>query len=724
VKDKEKKIEKEKRQKEEQLALARQRLGLNNNLPAGGQSEDKPEAAKPKVIYNSKKKKKTKDEETAVTNQEKPKEEEPLDDWESVLEESEPAAPAEKKEPVAQAPAPVEKSSKEEVKTESKEEEPEFEEALRSPICCVLGHVDTGKTKLLDKIRKTNVQLGEAGGITQQIGATFFPMDKLRELTSRIKASAHLKVMVPGLLIIDTPGHESFSNLRSRGSSLCDIAVLVQDITAGKMEKQTVESLEMLKKRKTPFVVALNKVDRIYGWKACNNTPIQEALKLQDKSVVAEYEEKVRDVTTFFAEKGLNVIPYYKNKDHKKFVNIIPTSAITGEGIPDMLMLLVQLTQNLMSQRLLSLDRLQCTVLEVKMVEGLGYTIDVILVNGVLHEGDQIVVCGFDGAIVTNIRALLTPDAMKEIRVKGHYVHHKSIKASQGVKISAPGLEQAVAGSTMLVCGPDDDLEAMKREVMKDLDALRSRFEVQKVGVFVQASTLGSLEALLEFLKTSKIPVAGINVGPISKKHVTAASVMLDKHKEYAVMLAFDVKLGKDVSDHAEDLGVRIFTAEIIYHLFDQFTNYLEQFNKAQQDAAAPQAVFPCRLKIAGAQYVFNKTNPIVLGVDVIDGTLRIGTPLCVPAQGFCYLGKVTGIERDHKAITEAKQASQVAVKIEMPTVDAQHKVFGRHFDLPDEIVSQISRESIDTLKEHFKEEVTADDVRLLKKLKTLFNIQ
>jgi len=701
--------------------LARARLGITGPIQKAAEGERKP------VVYSNKKRpQKPKEEATAAPVAETKKEEEDvLDDWENALS-SDDETPEEKKEeapaveqPVEPTPAAV--APQENGKAESPEED--NEEELRSPICCVLGHVDTGKTKLLDKIRKTNVQLGEAGGITQQIGATFFPMDKLRELTSRIKASASLKVKVPGLLIIDTPGHESFSNLRSRGSSLCDIAVLVQDITAGKMEKQTIESLEMLKKRKTPFVIALNKVDRLYGWKACPNTPIQEALKKQDKTVVQEYEEKIKDVITIFAERGMNVVPYYKNKDHKKFVNVIPTSAISGEGIPDMLMLLVQLTQNLMAQRLLSLERLQCTVLEVKMVEGLGYTIDVILVNGELHEGDQIVVCGFDGPIVTNIRALLTPDAMKEIRVKGHYVHHKSIKASQGVKISAPHLEQAVAGSTLMVCGPDDDIDEMKREVMKDLDALRNRFQVQKVGVFVQASTLGSLEALLEFLNSCKIPVAGINVGPISKKHVTAASVMLEKHKEYAVMLAFDVKLGKDVQDHAEDLGVRIFTAEIIYHLFDQFTDYIDKFNKNKQEQAAPQAVFPCRLKIAGAQYVFNKTNPIVLGVDILEGTLRMGTPLCVPSQNFVYLGKVTGIERDHKSVTEAKTASQVAVKIEMPTVDAQHKVFGRHFDLPDEIVSQISRESIDVIKAHFADQVTQEDVKLLKKLKSVFKI-
>ncbi|GAB2282275.1 hypothetical protein Dimus_016824 [Dionaea muscipula] len=288
---------------------------------------------------------------------------------------------------------------------------------LRSPICCIMGHVDAGKTKLLDCIRGTNVQEGEAGGITQQIGATYFPAENIRERTKELKADA--KLNVPGLLVIDTPGHESFTNLRSRGSGLCDIAILVVDIMdALKLKPQTIESINLLKMRNTEFIVALNKIDRLNGWKPRRNAPFIKTIKEQSKEAVEDFNSKVKEIITRFMEQGLNTSLYYKNKEMGETFSLVPTSAISGEGIPDLLLLLVQWTQKTMVEKLTFSDEVQCTVLEVKVIEGHGTTIDVILVNGVLHEGDQIVVCGMQGPIVATIRALLTPHPMKELRVK------------------------------------------------------------------------------------------------------------------------------------------------------------------------------------------------------------------------------------------------------------------------------------------------------------------
>ncbi|KAI6046535.1 hypothetical protein EDC04DRAFT_2864725 [Pisolithus marmoratus] len=594
---------------------------------------------------------------------------------------------------------------------------------LRSPICCILGHVDTGKTKLLDKIRQTNVQEGEAGGITQQIGATYFPVDAIKTKTAVLNKNNTQEYKIPGLLIIDTPGHESFTNLRSRGSSLCNIAILVVDIMHG-LEPQTLESLRLLRDRKTPFIVALNKIDRMYGWKATPDGAFQESLAKQPVSVQREFEDRVQKTILAFAEQGLNAVLYYQNTNFARNVSLVPTSAITGEGVPDMIMLLVNLTQQRMSDRLMYLSELECTVLEVKVIEGLGTTIDVVLSNGILREGDKIVVCGLNGPIVTQVRALLTPQPLRELRVKSQYVHHKEVRAALGVKVVAPDLEKAIAGSRLLVAGPDDDEDDLRDEVMSDLTSLLNSIDKSGRGVCVQASTLGSLEALLDFLKVSKIPVNGINIGPVHKKDVMRCATMLEKAKELAVILAFDVPVDKDAEKLAEEMGVRIFKADIIYHLFDAFTAYNNEIVEAKRKDAAPQAVWPCRLKVIAA---FCKRDPIILGVDILDGTLRVGTPMCVvkvdpttQKRDVISLGKITSLEINHKPyeiVKKSQAGGGVAVKIEHAVYQSA-KMFGRHFDEKDELISHITRQSIDVLKATFKAEVSMEEWALIKALK------
>ncbi|KAJ2227057.1 eukaryotic translation initiation factor 5B [Coemansia sp. RSA 1722] len=591
-------------------------------------------------------------------------------------------------------------------------------------------YVISHNTKLLDKIRQTNVQAGEAGGITQQIGATYFPADAIQKKTAAINKGGRLDIKVPGLLIIDTPGHESFTNLRTRGSSLCNIAILVVDIMHG-LEPQTLESLRLLRDRKTPFIVALNKIDRMFGWKAIPNSPFRQSLTTQPQSAQSEFANRVEQTIVAFAEQGLNAKLYYENKNFAKYVSLVPTSAISGEGIPDMLALIVSLTQTRMSNQLMYLSELECTVLEVKVIEGLGTTLDVILSNGILNEGDRIVVCGLNGPIVTTIRALLTPQPMRELRVKSAYVHHKSIKAAMGVKISAPDLDKAIAGSRLLVVGPDDDEEDLKEEIMSDFANMQKSVDRSGTGVWVQASTLGSLEALLEFLRTSKIPVSGINIGPVHKKDVSLASAMLEKAKEYAVMLCFDVKIDKDAQELADEMGVKIFQAEIIYHLFDQFTAHHKALVEQKRKEQATHAVFPCVLKmIKGA--VFNKHNPLILGVDVVQGQLRIGTPLCVikvnpetKIREIISLGKVFSMEVNHKAVEVVRKGESgagIAVRIDsLPNENP--KTYGRQFDDNDQILSHISRKSIDVLKSTFRDDLSKDEWLLIKQLKGPLNI-
>ncbi|XP_071871384.1 eukaryotic translation initiation factor 5B isoform X2 [Bombus fervidus] len=591
---------------------------------------------------------------------------------------------------------------------------------LRAAVVCVLGHVDTGKTKILDKLRRTNVQDGEAGGITQQIGATNVPIDAIRESTKHVKGFDENKFKIPGLLIIDTPGHESFSNLRNRGSSLCDIAILVVDIMHG-LEPQTIESINLLKTKKCPFIVALNKIDRLYDWQTMNRKDVQDIVKSQAINTQREFEKRSKDVIVQFAEQGLNAALFYENPDPRSYVSLVPTSAITGEGMGNLLSLIVDACQGPLAKRLMYSEELQATVLEVKALPGLGTTIDCILVNGILKEGETMIVAGTDGPIVTQIRSLLMPQPLKELRVKNAYIEHREVKAAQGVKIAAKDLEKAIAGLNLQVAHKPDEVDVLKEEIAKELTSALGNIRLVERGVYVQASTLGALEALLDFLKSSKIPYAGIRIGPVVKKDVMKASIMLEHDSQYATILAFDVKIERDAQELADSLGVKIFQADIIYHLFDKFTSYREELKQRKRDENKHIAVFPCKLRIL-PQYIFNSRDPIVMGVMVEAGIVKEGTPLCVPSKDFVELGMVTSIEYNHKPVESARKGQEVCVKIE-PIPGEAPKMFGRHFDEKDFVVSKISRQSIDACKEYFRDDLVKTDWQLMVELKKLFQI-
>ncbi|XP_015250200.1 PREDICTED: eukaryotic translation initiation factor 5B isoform X1 [Cyprinodon variegatus] len=591
---------------------------------------------------------------------------------------------------------------------------------LRAPVVCVLGHVDTGKTKILDKLRHTHVQDGEAGGITQQIGATNVPKETIEEQTKMVKNFDKESVRIPGMLIIDTPGHESFSNLRNRGSSLCDIAILVVDIMHG-LEPQTIESINLLKEKKCPFIVALNKIDRLYDWKKSPETDVVATLKKQKKNTKDEFDERTKAIIVEFAQQSLNAALFYENKDPRTFVSLVPTSAHSGDGMGNLIALLVELTQTMLARRLAHCDELRAQVMEVKALPGMGTTIDVILINGRLREGETIIVPGVEGPIVTQIRGLLLPPPLKELRVKSQYEKHKEVSTSQGVKILGKDLEKTLAGLPLLVAHREDEIPVLRDELVKELKQTLSSIKLEEKGVYVQASTLGSLEALLEFLRTSKVPYAGINIGPVHKRDVMKASTMLEHDPQYVVILAFDVKVERESQEMADSLGVRIFSAEIIYHLFDAFTKYREDYKKAKQEEFKHIAVFPAKLRVL-PQFIFNSRDPIVMGVSVEAGLLKQGTPLCVPSKGFVDIGIVTSIEINHKAVDMAKKGQEICVKIE-PIPGESPKMYGRHFEATDIIVSKITRASIDALKNWFRDEMQKSDWQLIMELKKTFEI-
>ncbi|GBE60839.1 translation initiation factor [Babesia ovata] len=626
-----------------------------------------------------------------------------VDNWEELdtenEENGEEKAKVSVKEPQKPVSAPTPKVVRTRVPKQVDSEDDESE--YRSPICCVLGHVDTGKTKLLDKIRHSNVQNAEAGGITQQIGATFFPKEMLNKHCDMV--NPEFKVKSPGLLIIDTPGHESFNNLRARGSSLCDIAVLVVDIMHG-LEPQTIESIGLLRARKCYFVIALNKIDRLYKWEPTPWATFHKTFDKQLDHTKAEFFERAKKIMLELSEQGLNSEFYWENDDVRRNISICPTSAITGEGISDLICLMLQLTQKIMVKNITHKEEFHCSVLEVKVIEGLGTTVDVILLGGTIREGDKVVLCGLSGPIVTTIRTLLTPQPLAELRVKGEYQKHTSIKAAMGVKIVAQGLEETVAGTEMLLVEDDDDIDQLCEDVMQDISSIFDNVDRTGVGVYVMASTLGSLEALLQFLTDKKIPVFAVNIGTVQKKDVKKASIMREKgHAEYSVILAFDVKCATEAEKEAQTLGVKIMSADIIYHLLDSFVKYLEETQEQKKQARISEVVFPCELTIL-PHCVFNKKDPFVFGVHVDNGILKPNTPLVTISKGsLLMLGRVASMEHNKKPVDKAVKGQEICIKV----VGEPNIAYGRHFDCNDRVYSRITRDSIDVLKEFFRDEMT-----------------
>lgn len=619
--------------------------------------------------------------------------------------------------------------SKNTVPTEEENKKPYEIYTLRSPIVVVMGHVDTGKTSLLDKIRGTNVQSGEAGGITQQIGSTFVPVDHIKEQTKildKVLFWKQLTYNLPGLLLIDTAGHEVFINLRTKGIAMCDIAIVVVDMFHV-MKQQTIECIKSLQEKKIPYIIALNKVDLIYGWKS-ENTAIQTSLKNQNTNVVDLFQTNVKHAIAEFATQEVNTCLYWENNDYNTYTSIVPVSAKTGEGIPDLLMLLTQLTQKMMKEKLTVSTEVKCNVIEVNVVNGYGTTIDVILANGSLHVNDKIILCGTNGPIKTTIKSLLVPPALKDMRIKTEYTAVKEVNASLGVKIVANDLDNAMSGSQLFVYDDTLNIENLEKEVMTDVNSLSKFIDKTGCGVSVQTNTLGSMEALLYHLTKNNIAVSNIAIGPIRKKHVMRASVQLERNELYAIILAFNVTIDAEAKELSDELGLKIVESEVIYKLTEMYKIYeddfklQEQMKKKHDDLANESPIFPCELEIL-PKYIFHKKNPFVVGVKIIDGILKIGTPICVNTQeGIIAVGTIKTIEKNNKPCTSPKILDEVCVSIDQSSLE-NIPTFGRQFDETNILMSSISRKSIDLLKLYKKDEMTDRAWKLVIRLKKILNV-
>ncbi|MEM4336702.1 MAG: translation initiation factor IF-2 [Candidatus Woesearchaeota archaeon] len=571
-------------------------------------------------------------------------------------------------------------------------------ERIRSPICTVVGHVDHGKSSILDKIRGTAIVSQEAGGITQAIGASIIPISTIKKVCGKLLEALKLEFTIPGLLFIDTPGHAAFTNLRKRGGNLADIAILVVDINEG-FKPQTNESVEILKSYKTPFVVAANKIDLIEGWRVNISSPIVQNIQNQNPNVITDFETKLYKIASSLSEFGFSSERFDRVDDYTKQVAIIPCSAKTGEGVAELLMVVAGLAQKYLEKKLMfGSDYAKGTILEVKEEKGLGKVMDVIIYDGCLKVGDTIVIGGLNSPVVSKVRALLQPEPLAEIRSEKAKFHSvREVCAATGVRISAPGMENVVSGMPIVSC-EKGNVEGAKKEVQGAVEEVT--LAVEQKGVVVKADSLGSLEAIMKLLREKNISVMKASIGNITKKDISDAESNIEKNPLYAAILGFNVDIEGQTSGRA-----KIITSKIIYQLIEEFEQWQEQERKKMEAERLSQLVRPCKIQILEG-YVFRQSNPAIVGCEILEGVARTGMPIM---KGGKQITSIKEIQLERENITSAERGLRVAISFENVTV-------GRQIKEGDILYSAVPEEHFKEMKK-LKEYLRPDELALLKEI-------
>jgi len=533
----------------------------------------------------------------------------------------------------------------------------------------VLGHVDSGKTSLLDRIRGTGVQGREAGGITQHIGASFLPTETIKEMCGPLyKKLEQSENKVPGLLVIDTPGHEVFTNLRSRGGSAADIAILVVDVNRG-FQPQTNESLKILQSRKVPFVIALNKCDQISGWRKSESKFITQAIKEQDASIQTDLDQKIYDVVGTLSILGYKSEAFFRIKDFKSEIAIVPISARSGVGIPELLSVLVGLTQQYLKKRL---DQEQKEprgiVLEVKDEIGLGQTANIILIDGTIKKENSIVVAKRDGVIVTKPKALLLPKPLDEMRdPRDKFKPVSQVTAAAGLKIASPDLEGVLPGSTLYVASNNEEIEKFTKLIESEMKSVFVDTETN--GIILKCDTIGSLEAIIEMLRRSQVPVAKADIGPVTRRDVIEAKAIKEKDRHLGIVLAFNVKVLNDAKEESEISHIKLFEDRVIYSLIDNYNAWVEEDSSNVDDAMFAELTPICKFSFLKGM-VFRNNNPAVFGVRVDVGTLKHKIPFMNMAGR--KVGNIHQLQLDKKTVSTAKIGDEVACSVKDVTIGRQ----------------------------------------------------
>jgi len=527
---------------------------------------------------------------------------------------------------------------------------------IRQPIVGVLGHVDHGKTSLLDRIRGGMVAAREAGGITQHIGATEVPIEEIYRICKDIIGKRTFKI--PGLLFIDTPGHESFSSLRIRGGSIADLAVLVIDIREGIMP-QTKESIEVLKKFRTPFVIAANKVDLLEGFSG-EKGAFLTSLKNMDQRKAEVLDERIYDLAGQLSRIGISAERFDRISDFTRNFAIIPVSAKTGYGIPDLLMVLSGLAQTYLESQLRNENETpEGTVLEVREERGMGEVADAILYNGILRRGDTIMIGTVNGVKALRIKGMFKPKPLDEIRdPRDKFLSVNEVRAASGVRLLLQGEGGIIPGSPFKKA--EGDLVKIREEIE---NAIKGSFKLEPEGIVVKADTVGSLEALVYELSRINIPIKKAEVGPVSKRDFTDAKT--NNKIENRIIVAFNVPV------MVREEGVEVLEGNIIYGIKDEIIKVINDLKQRELQEKRKHITFPVKIQVLPDR-IFRISKPAIFGVRVIAGTLRVKTPM-MRSDGK-DLGIIKSMRNVDQSLEEAKQGEEIAVAMDDVTVGRQIK--------------------------------------------------
>jgi len=573
--------------------------------------------------------------------------------------------------------------------------------AVRHPIVSVMGHVDHGKSTILDKIRGTKVVAREAGGITQHIGATDVPIETIYALCGKLMGER--KFSVPGLLFIDTPGHYSFVTLRTRGGALADLAVLVVDINEG-LKPQTIESINILRKFKTPFVIAANKIDLIPGWRRRENATCGDAFSDQDPRVLSDLDEKIYNLTgKIFDKFGFSADRFDHITDFTKTVAIVPISGKFGEGLADLLLVLVGLAQRFLEEELRSEEGPgEGTVLEVKEEKGIGTAVDTIVYKGTMRVGDQIVVAAAKGKpIVTKIKGLQRPKPLDEIRdPTQRFDRVKEVSAAAGIRIVAQNLENALAGGTVKVVS--GNLDEILEETAKESQISA---ELASEGIIVRGDAIGSLEAFAFEAKKTELPIRKIDIGNVTRKDVVEAS-----HFEsplHRAIFAFNVSINEDAKTEASALRVKIFENDVMYRMLEEYNLWCEERTKQLEVEKRLEIAFPGKVKIM-RDHVYHVSKPAIVGVRILAGRIRPGQSL-IKEDGR-EVGRIKSVQSEGKSLGEAIAGAEVAISIDDATV-------GRQINVEDILLVDIPESHAHELQ---NQQLKQDELEVLEQLKAI----